>query len=422
MIKKVIMLVGMLIFIMSFSMATFAGTTLQYWTLFTGPDGKIMSQLVERFNKEHPDIKVVMQILPWGEPYYSRLTTGIVSGKAPDLAICHDYILPRFAEKKSFYPITDADLKEMGLREDMFIEAVWRNASMYKGIRYGVPLDYHGMGIYWNSDLLKEAGLPSEITSLPESGEDFVSWLKKLTVDTNGDGKIDRWGMIAPLDWFREWSFYSGIWQNGGKILSEDKKQCFFNSEASHKSLQFLVDLIHKHKVMSPELAQNPFLAFYQAKSAAMQSGPWEVLGVEASGLNYTISNHPLLGPKKAYIIGSHMIVRPKQRKVDPKKKKACFTFIKWLSDNNIGWVEAGQCPARRDAQESTAFKTFRSLRVQRTIAQQGKYGHYTPKIVPYLEMRRNVISAMEFALLGKKTVDQALGDLQKQVEALLKK
>lgn len=421
--KRLIVLIGTLFFIMSLATGVFAKTTLQYWTLFTGPDGKVMSQLVEEFNKQHPDIKAVMQILPWGEPYYSRLTTSIVSGKAPDLAICHGYILPRFASKKSFYPITEADLEEMDLREDMFIGPVWQNASAYEGLRYGIPLDYSGMGIYWNSDLLKEAGLPSEIASLPESGEDFVTWLKKLTVDTDGDGKIDRWGMIAPLDWFRESSFYSGIWQNDGEVLSEDKKTCFFNSEASHKSLQFLVDLIHKHKVMSPELAQNPFLAFYQAKAATMQSGPWEVLGVEATkGLNYTISNHPLLGPEKAYIIYSHMLVRPKQRKVDPEKKKACFTFIRWLSDNNIGWVEAGQCPSRLDAQANKAFKTFRSLRVQRTVAQQGEYGHYTPKIVQYQEMRRQVINAMELALLGKKTVSEALDALEKQVNAILAK
>ncbi len=105
------MLLGTSFFDMSLATGALAQITSQYWALFTGPDGKIISQLVEEFNKQHPNVKVVMQILPGGEFYYSRLTTSIASGKAADPAIYHDYILPRFAEKNSYYPNHNCECK-----------------------------------------------------------------------------------------------------------------------------------------------------------------------------------------------------------------------------------------------------------------------------------------------------------------------
>ena len=78
---------------------------------------------------------------------------------------------------------------------------------------------------------------------------------------------------------------------------------------------------------MSPELSVNPFLAFYQGQAATMISGVWEVLGAEAAeGLNYTVGNHPLIGPEKVYAIGSHTFVLPVQAKRDAEKERA-FDF-----------------------------------------------------------------------------------------------
>ena len=81
---RVVVVAAALALLMALGSGTgFAKVTIDFWTLFTGPDGRVMGELVERFNAEHPDIEVVMQILPWGEPYYSRLATSVVSGEAP---------------------------------------------------------------------------------------------------------------------------------------------------------------------------------------------------------------------------------------------------------------------------------------------------------------------------------------------------
>lgn len=419
---RVVVVAAALALLMALGSGTgFAKVTIDFWTLFTGPDGRVMGELVERFNAEHPDIEVVMQILPWGEPYYSRLATSVVSGEAPQVAICHDYMIPRFASTNAVYPINESMLEVLEMGEEMFYEAVWNNSGSYEGVRYGIPLDFHGFGVYYNVDLLHEAGMSSEFDALPVTGDEFVAALKKMTKDLDGDGTIDRWGIIAPLDWFRAWSLWAGVWQYGGDFLSEDKTRSTWNTEIGRKSLQFQVDLIHKHQVMSPELSVNPFLAFYQGQAATMISGVWEVLGAEAAeGLNYTVGNHPLIGPEKVYAIGSHTFVLPVQARRDAEKERAALTFIKWILDHNIDWVKAGQCPSRLDVLEIEEFKTAPYLLPQRTIAQQGAYGRYLPKLVPWSRIQERIVSGIEAALLGHKTVEQALADMDREIDAIL--
>ena len=417
--SMVVLLVTVLVVLCSGIAA--AKVQIDYWTLFTGPDGRVMGELVEQFNQEHPDIEVTMQILPWGEPYYSRLATSIISGEAPEVAIAHDYMIPRFAATNSLTPFNEAMLDVLGLGEEMFYSSVWNNSGVYEGTRYGMPLDFHGFGVYYNIDLLDEAGLPSAADALPVTGDDFVAALKKMTKDIDGDGTIDRWGIIAPLDWFRAWSLFSSIYQYGSDFLSADRIKSNLNTEVGHKALQFQVDLIHQHGVMSPELAVNPFLAFYQGQTATMISGVWEVLGAEATeDLNYTVGNHPLVGPERAYAIGSHTFVLPAQKTRDTGKEKAALTFIKWISDNNIEWVKAGQCPARLDVLEIDEFQNAPYLLPQRTIAEQGSFGQYLPKVLVWSKIQERIVSGIEAALLGKKTVEQALTDMDREIDAAI--
>ena len=152
-----------------------------------------------------------------------------------------------------------------------------------------------------------------------------------------------------------------------------------------------------------------------------MISGVWEVLGAEAAeDLNYTVGNHPLIGPEKAYAIGSHTFVLPVQKTRDTEKEKAALTFIKWISDNNLDWVKAGQCPARLDVLEIDEFKNAPYLLPQRTIAEQGSFGQYLPKVLTWAKIQERIVSGIEAALLGKKTVEQALSDMDSEINAAI--
>ena len=59
--------------------------TLTYWAGFTGGDMPTYVELVNLFNRRHPDIKVDMTIEPW-DTLYQKLPSAMGSGGGPDIA------------------------------------------------------------------------------------------------------------------------------------------------------------------------------------------------------------------------------------------------------------------------------------------------------------------------------------------------
>ena len=109
--------------LLSFS-ALAAPTVLEYWTIFTGPDGQTMQALVDQFNEENQgNIEVRMSIMP-GDNFYESILTAVISGRAPDVAIMHMDRLPEFAAQGILLEL-DEYVENLGLDASQYIEAVW---------------------------------------------------------------------------------------------------------------------------------------------------------------------------------------------------------------------------------------------------------------------------------------------------------
>ena len=71
--------------------------------------------------------------------------------------------------------------------------------------------------MYYNTKMFKEAGIEKAATTWDE----FVADAKKLTKDTNGDGKPDQWGFTAAgasVSANSHQAFIRGL-QNGGTLF-----------------------------------------------------------------------------------------------------------------------------------------------------------------------------------------------------------
>src|SRR5690554_3995121 len=116
-----------------------APVVLEYWTIFTGPDGATMQELVDQFNEERAgEIEVRMSIMPGGN-FYESILTAVISGRAPDVAIMHMDRVPEFASQGILLEL-DAYVEDLGLVGEDYIEPVW-NGGIIDGKRYAIPLD-----------------------------------------------------------------------------------------------------------------------------------------------------------------------------------------------------------------------------------------------------------------------------------------
>jgi multiple sugar transport system substrate-binding protein len=103
--------------------------------------------------------------------------------------------------------------------------------------------------------------------------DQLLETAQKLTIDENQDGKPEQYGM-GPIWW------EGFVWGNGGKILSDDRKEFLLNSKEATDALQFAADLRNKYKV-SPDSralqAMNDGQMFETGKLAMMIQGRWMV-------------------------------------------------------------------------------------------------------------------------------------------------
>jgi len=143
---------------------------LQFWNGFTGGDGPFMRQMVDQFNGEHDNIKVKMVVQQWAD-YYQKVPTAVASGRGPDVGVMHVDQLATNAARQVITPLDDV-AKGLGLEEGDFAETIW-NAGIYQDQRYGIPLDMHPLGFYYNTAQLKKAGV-SEAPTDRASYEDAM--------------------------------------------------------------------------------------------------------------------------------------------------------------------------------------------------------------------------------------------------------
>ncbi|MBD3308204.1 extracellular solute-binding protein [candidate division KSB3 bacterium] len=123
-------------------------------------------------------------------------------------------------------------------------------STMKDGKTYFIRHQVEVRMLMYRQDLAEDAGYSEP----PKDWDELVDLAKKLTVDTDGDGNIDQWGYAysaSPTGETILETFGSFLNMAGGKLWNDDGTAAF-NSPEGEAALQFMVDLVHKHKVTPP--------------------------------------------------------------------------------------------------------------------------------------------------------------------------
>jgi multiple sugar transport system substrate-binding protein len=380
-----------------------AEITLEFWNGFTGPDGEDIAKIIADFNEENEgEIAVRTQTMPWAN-FYDQYRTVVTSGEAPDIAVMHLDQIAGYARYELLTPL-DELAADIGLVKEDFIPEVW-NAGEYEGQRYGIPLDVHPLTLFYNVDLLEEAGFSEP----PKTYDELVEM--SLTVQE----KTDAHGIAMPVFWPSNMIFYSSLHSHGGDSVSEDGLTPLYNSPEGVDALQKMVDLVYEHEVSPSDVqADGEVTLFRQGKSAFHLNGIWMTAGFEdQDGLNFATAPVPQFGSEDAVWAGSHNFVLPKQQDADPERQKAAMKFIQYVSENSLQWAKAGQVPATYSVLESDEFK---ELEHQYNASQQNFV--FPPSTPFYGDAWGPTGPAVDEAMLGQLTPEEALERAAKEGEA----
>lgn len=190
-------------------------------------------EAVDVFMKEHPNIEVEIRKVS-GVRYYQKILVMMAGKIAPDL-MWMGQSFAEFADKGAFLDITDR--LEKDIRTEEFLPQALSWYSM-NGKQYGIPYSIQMRVFVYNKKLFDEAGIP-----YPSDEWDFDEFLevtKKLTIDKDGDGKIDQYGFRGGL---HRATF-------GAELFSADGQQALCNTPEMLKFFHYRLDLANKYKVM----------------------------------------------------------------------------------------------------------------------------------------------------------------------------
>ena len=179
--------------------------TLNYWRVWDGPDA--FADLIQEYNKLHPNINIKYRKLRY-EEYEQALLEAWAEDRGPDIFSINaswvgkyqTKIAPLPEEIVMAYPVVKGTLKKevipelrakrsitLGQLRDNFLDTVYKDVVFdyyNKKTRltqkkiYGLPLSVDTMAMYYNKDLLNNAGI-SELSDY--WSHDFQQQVKKLT-------------------------------------------------------------------------------------------------------------------------------------------------------------------------------------------------------------------------------------------------
>ncbi|WP_022883572.1 ABC transporter substrate-binding protein [Glaciibacter superstes] len=160
--------------------------TVNWWT-WSDTQAASYRKCIPAFEAANPGIKV--EISQYAvDDYFTKLTAGFVAGTAPDAFQNSVPLLGEYAGQGQIMALdelieeSDYDLSIFDIGVDS-----WKFTD---GKQYGIPLDWAGAAIYFNEDLVTDAGLTAEdiktMTWNPDDGGTFDDVISRLTIDENG--------------------------------------------------------------------------------------------------------------------------------------------------------------------------------------------------------------------------------------------
>jgi len=389
-----------------------ASAEIRFWNGFTGPDGATMEKIVQQFERE-TGIRVKMQIIPWST-YYDKLLLSLAYGGAPDVFICHANRIAEFARYGVFRPLDDLIEADRDFDPSDFLPNIWK-AGQYAGKQVGLPLDCHPQGLYYNLKLFREAGIVDAQGNPkpPETWEEFLDAARRLTKDKDRDGRPDQWGFA--FTWLRT-NWITFISQHGGSILSPGLKRATLADPPAVRATQQMCDTITRYGVAPKPEGFDSWMGFRQGRVAMAIEGIYMLSSVEEQrGLEYAGAPVPSFGLRRAVWGGSHLLCMPKN--LSPQRAQLVWRFMRYLSDHSLDWAEGGQIPVRRSLLNQPRF---RQMRVQYAFAKQLPYvvfepaSHKSTEIMPFYD------AAIEAALLGIKSPQDALNEAARRIQQVL--
>lgn len=268
-----------------------AVTELHFLSVARGePRRQAILAAIADFEKAHPGVKVVLSEIPFDQ-FFQKVAIALSSGSGIDVFDVDSPLVASYGYQEALLALDKYYRKENA--QDF--TPVEREIATYRGKMISAPMGSTSVGLFYNLDLFKAAGIRPPGTR-PEdrmTWDQVVDLAKRVQVDKNGDGIPEVWG-LAFQQYDRPYMMLPLIQSSGADALSRDGKTVdgHLNSPASIAAARWYGDLFNKHKIAPREQIPN---VFYAGQVAMYLAPSYEANTLKAKfpNVNWAVAPHP---------------------------------------------------------------------------------------------------------------------------------
>lgn len=389
-------------------------TKITFWHGINPPENRdVFQTLVNKFNQSHPDLEVEALYIGQPDAQLPKILAATVSDRPPDILWYVPQIAGKLAQLGALLPL-ETWLDNSSLKAE--IDPAMFATMALDGHILSIPFATNNAAVFYRPSLFAQAG----IKDLPRTWTELKQVAKKLTLDTDGDRRLDRHGIFLSLG-KGEWNVFTWlpfIYSAGGGLLKDAQPNLV--NKGAIAALQLGADLVEAGvAVLSPPERGYEIDEFIAGKVAMQITGPWTLAQLKSSNIDYGVFPIPVAQQPAAVIGGENLFVF----KTDREREQASLKFLEYVLSEEFQteWaLQTGYLPVNLKSQQSEAYQEFVTANpVVQVFLDQMQWAKSRPIISQYTRVSENLGRAIEASLLGKQTPKAALERSQQRLELI---
>ncbi len=358
----------------------------------------IVTEQAQAYMDANPDVELVIE--PISGDIWEVLKTRMAANEEPDIFYMDIFQSAQFMDAGKLAPLNDALSDE---DKADFDEALLNGFTGADGNLYGVPKDYSTLALYYNTQMLADAGIEP-----PTTWDELESAAAALTDEDAG-----IYGLVLQNELPRAQPFF---YSAGGSMMVDGVPT--LNTPENIEAYQFFIDLINNKYAQTPQQMGLGWSgdAFATGTVAMAVEGTWMVNSLleMAPDLEYGVVPIPQKDePASMQFTVAYSMSNNTEH---PEVAKDVISFLT-STEQQLVVANAGRSmPARKSALETYVENwPERQVFVDVTpVASEFNYGVVSPTVVT------EAAKAMEKVLLEGVSVEEAFNEAQAVIDQAL--
>jgi len=379
-----------------------------FWHGQTQGPAELLQQMIDDFNKTHPDVVVSKDSGGVNsDRMLQKVTAGLQADNYPDIAYIYGSDLANLAQGEQLVDLTSA-IDDGQLDWDRFVDAGTEAVTVDDKPR-AVPAFIDNLAVVYNKKIFDDAGVPYPTDDW--TWDDFLATAAELN---DPDAGIAGFGWPGTGDEDTTWRIWPLVWQQGGDIVNEDGSAVGFDGASGEAALEVVAQAASDGSVYIDSTAGSERMQqlFASGKMAMNVAGPYTLPEYVDAKVDYGVVSMPSFGDEHTTIAGpdTWAIFDNGDERV-----AAAIEFMDWFSEpeQQLRWItEAGSLPLTTDVEDAEGYSDYqKSLPGLEKFIENTDLARTRATVPEYPQISQAMGKAVASVLYGEADPSEALSE-----------